>query len=276
MMVARFNISLYIILIILVLSGCSGNKKRPKKAVRKGSRIESINYTVSKSYPHDTESFTEGFIFHNNQLFESTGSPEEFPSSRSLIGIVDLKTGKIDIKVELNRNSFFGEGIVFLNGRLYQLTYKNQVGFIYDSESYAKIGSFHFANKEGWGLTTDGKSLIMSDGTNIITFLDPDSLKVIKTLNITFNGSSALYVNELEYINEYLYANIWTTSNIARIDLQTGEITGIIDLAELFSEAKKKYPMAEATNGIAYDEATDRIYVTGKFWPYIFEIKFEH
>ena len=276
MMVARFNISLYIILIILVLSGCSGNKKRPKKAVRKGSRIESINYTVSKSYPHDTESFTEGFIFHNNQLFESTGSPEEFPSSRSLIGIVDLKTGKIDIKVELNRNSFFGEGIVFLNGRLYQLTYKNQVGFIYDSESYAKIGSFHFANKEGWGLTTDGKSLIMSDGTNIITFLDPDSLKVIKTLNITFNGSSALYVNELEYINEYLYANIWTTSNIARIDLQTGEITGIIDLAKLFSEAKKKYPMAEATNGIAYDEATDRIYVTGKFWPYIFEIKFEH
>jgi glutamine cyclotransferase len=192
------------------------------------------------------------------------------------MGIVDLKTGKMDIKVELDRNNFFGEGIVFFGDKLFQLTYKNQVGFIYDSRSYAKTGSFHYSNKEGWGLTTDGKSLIMSDGTNIITFLDPDSLKVIKTLNITFNGSSALYVNELEYINGYLYANIWTTSNIAKIDLQTGEIIGIIDLTKLYTEAKKKFPMAEATNGIAYDPATDRIYVTGKFWPFIFQIKFEH
>jgi glutamine cyclotransferase len=275
-MVTKSDISLCVILIILVVSGCTDNKNTHHKLKRKVTGIESINYSVSKTYSHDTGSFTEGFLFHNNQLFESTGSPEEFPLTRSLIGIVDLKTGKIDIKVELNRNSFFGEGIVFLGGKLYQLTYKNQVGFIYDSESYAKIGSFHFANKEGWGLTTDGKSLIMSDGTNIITFLDPDGLKVIKTLNITFNGSSALYVNELEYINGYLYANIWTTSNIARIDLQTGAITGIIDLAELFSQAKKKYPMAEATNGIAYDQTTDRIFVTGKFWPYIFQIKFEH
>jgi glutamine cyclotransferase len=275
-MVTKSNISLCVILIICVVSGCSDNKKTQHKPKRKGTETESINYTVSKTYPHDTGSFTEGFLFHDNQLFESTGSPEEFPSTRSLIGSVDLKTGKIDIKVELDRNNFFGEGIVFFNDKLFQLTYKNQIGFIYDSKSYTKTGSFHYANKEGWGLTTDGKSIIMSDGTNIITFLDPDSLKVVKTLNITFNGSSALYVNELEYINGYLYANIWTTSNIAKIDLKTGEITGIIDLSELFAEAKKKYPLAEATNGIAYDQTTDRIYVTGKFWPYIFQIKFEH
>jgi glutaminyl-peptide cyclotransferase len=272
----RFKISVCIILIILVVSGCSDKKKAQKKTIKNGSRIESIDYTVSKVYPHDTALFTEGFLFYGNQLFESTGSPEEFPSARSLIGIDDLKTGKIDVKVELDRNIFFGEGIVFYKNKLFQLTYKNQIGFVYDSKSYEKIGSFQYSNKEGWGFTTDGKSLIMSDGTNIITFLDPDNLKVIKILNITFNGSSALYVNELEYINGYLYANIWTTSNIAKIDLQTGKITGIIDLSKLFLEAKKKYPMAEATNGIAYDQTTDRIYVTGKFWPYIFQIKFEH
>jgi glutamine cyclotransferase len=116
----------------------------------------------------------------------------------------------------------------------------------------------------------------MSDGTNIITYLDPDSLKVIKSLDITFNGSSALYMNELEFINGYLYANIWTTNNIAKIDPESGKIIGIIDLTSLFKEAKKKHPLSEATNGIAYDSLGDRIFITGKFWPAIYQIKFQH
>ena len=239
-------------------------------------QLKSISFNVVNTYPHDTKSFTEGFLFHDNQLYESTGSPEEFPETRSLVGIVDLKTGKIDVKVELDKNTYFGEGIVFFRDRLFQLTYKNQMGFIYESGTFKKTGSFTYSNKEGWGLTTDGKSIIMSDGTNVITFLDPDSLKVIRSLGITFNGASALYVNELEYINGYLYANIWTTNNIAKIDPLSGKIIGIIDLTSLFMEARKKNPGSEATNGIAWDPAKDRILVTGKFWPFIFEIKFPH
>lgn len=268
---------LIFIIIAGISTGCANNSQTNKKVRKKpDNQIQSISFNVVRTFPHDTGSFTEGFLFHNNQLFESSGSPDEFPKARSVFGIVDLKTGKIDIKAELDRNRYFGEGILLFRDKIFQLTYKNQTGFIYDSKTYQKIGSFAYSNKEGWGLTTDGKNIIMSDGTNIITYLDPDSLKVIKTLNITFNGSSALYMNELESINGYLYANIWTTSNIAKIDPQTGKITGIIDLSSLFTEAKKKYPGSEATNGIAYDSNKDRIFVTGKFWPTIYQINFPH
>jgi glutamine cyclotransferase len=276
----RENLTMYRILKFIILIeisiGCTNKSHSSKKLINNSHQIQSINFEVIKTYPHDTESFTEGFLFYNNQLFESTGSPDEFPKTRSVFGIVDLNTGKIDIKVELDRNSYFGEGIVIFKGKIFQLTYKNQTGFIYDLKSYNKIGSFKYSNKEGWGLTSDGKNIIMSDGTNIITYLDPDSLKVVKTLNVTFNGSSALYTNELEFINGYLYANIWTTNNIAKIDPWTGIIVGIIDLSSLFYEARKAYPLSEATNGIAYDSSKDRIFVTGKFWPTIYQIKFPH
>ena len=276
----RVNLTMYRLLKIIILIGisvaCTNNSHSSKKSINSSHTIESINFKVIKTYPHDTESFTEGFLFYNNQLFESTGSPEEFPKTRSVFGIVDLNTGKIDIKVELDKNSYFGEGIVIFEGKIFQLTYKNQTGFIYDLKSYKKIGSFKYSNKEGWGLTSDGKYIIMSDGTNIITYLDPDSLKVVKTINVTFNGSSALYMNELEFIDGYIYANVWTTNNIAKIDPKTGIIVGIIDLSSLFYEARKAYPMSEATNGIAYDSSKDRIFVTGKFWPTIYQIKFPH
>ena len=267
---------LKIIILIAISVGCTNNSNSNKKSINNSHQIQSISFKVIKTYPHDTESFTEGFLFYNNQLFESTGSPEEFPKTRSVFGIVDLNTGKIDIKVELDRNSYFGEGIVIFEGKIFQVTYKNQIGFIYDLKNYKQIGSFKYSNKEGWGLTSDGKNIIMSDGTNIITYLDPDSLKVVKTLNVTFNGSSALYTNELEFIDGYLYANIWTTNNIAKIDPGTGMIVGIIDLSSLFYEARKSNPLSEATNGIAYDSSRDRIFVTGKFWPTIYQIKFPH
>ena len=276
----RVKITMYRILGIIILTGisvgCTNNSHSSKQSINNNHHIQSINFKVVKTYPHDTESFTEGFLFYNNQLYESTGSPEDFPETRSVFGIVDLNTGKIDIKVELDRNSYFGEGIVILEGKIFQVTYKNQIGFIYDLKSYNKLGSFKYSNKEGWGLTSDGKNIIMSDGTNIITYLDPDSLKVVRKLNVTFNGSSALYTNELEFIDGYLYANILTTNNIAKIDPGTGIIVGIIDLSSLFYEARKSNPMSEATNGIAYDSSKDRIFVTGKFWPTIYQIQFPH
>jgi glutamine cyclotransferase len=265
----------FIFIGLVILCSCTNNSRALKRSGN-DKQIESIGFKVVKTFPHDMGSFTEGFLFHDNQLFESTGSPEEFPSARSVFGPVDLKTGKIDVKAELDRKSYFGEGILFFGDKIYQLTYKNQIGFIYDSKTYKQTGTFKYSNKEGWALTTDGKSIIMSDGTNLITYLDPDSLKVIKTLNITFNGQSALYVNELEYINGYIYANIYTTTNIAKIEPSTGKVVGIIDLSSLYAEAVKNNPGAEYTNGIAYDESKDRIFVTGKFWPEIYQIKFPH
>lgn len=265
----------FIFLIISILTSCGGNAHY-KKAVNTNSSVSSIQYSVVKTYPHDTESFTEGFLFHDNKLYESTGSPENFPDARSVIGTVNLKTGKIDVKAELDRKKYFGEGILFFNERLYQLTYKNQTGFIYDAITFQRIDTFSYSNKEGWGMTTDGKSIIMSDGTNSITYWDPVSLKETKKLNVTFNGSSALYINELEYINGYIYANVWTTNNIVKIDPADGRIMGIMDLTSLFLKAAKEYRLSEATNGIAYDPEKDKIYVTGKFWPCIFQIDFDH
>jgi glutamine cyclotransferase len=264
------------IVIIIVISTACSNSPKGSRARKNINTIQTIDFKVIRTYPHDTGSFTEGFLFHDSQLYESTGSPEEFPETRSVFGIVDLKTGKINIKAELDRNKYFGEGIAIFNDRLFQLTYKNQTGFIYDLKSFKKSGSFKYLNKEGWGLTTDGRNIIMSDGTNIITYLDPDSLKVTKTLDITFNGSSALYLNELEFINGYIYANVLTTNNIAKIDPATGKIVGIIDLSSLYNEARRTYRMSEATNGIAFDPLQERIFVTGKFWPVIYQITFPH
>jgi glutamine cyclotransferase len=268
---------LVLISVMSVIVACSNNS-RPERIIRKetGNTVKMIKFSLVETYLHDSESFTEGFLFYDNQLYESSGSPEEFPNARSVIGIADLKKGKIDIKVELDRTKYFGEGILFFNDKLYQLTYKSQLGFIYDAKSFKQLGTFSYPNKEGWGMTTDGHSIIMSDGTNSLTYLDPVNLKEIKKLNVTFNGSSALYMNELEYINGFIYANIWTTNNIARIDTTSGEIIGIIDLTSLFLKARKENPASEATNGIAYDASKDRIFVTGKFWPFVYRIKFPH
>lgn len=264
-------------LVAFLIIGCKDNSNsRKKQSNRSINGITIINYSLGKIYPHSIESYTEGLLFHDNKLFESTGSPENYPNTRSVIGIVNLRTGKIDVKVEIDRNKYFGEGILFFNDKLYQLTYKNQIGFIYDSKDFKQVGSFKYLNKEGWGMTTDGSSIIISDGTNFITYWEPDSLNEIKRINITYNGSSALYANELEYINGYIYANIWTTNYIAKIDPADGKIVGLIDLTSLFLKARKEYPQSVATNGIAYDPIKDRILVTGKFWPYIFEIKFQH
>jgi len=235
-----------------------------------------INYAYVNSYPHDTSSFTEGFLFHEGNLFESTGATSSLPQTRSLFGSVDLMTGKIDVKAELDKQKYFGEGITFLNGKVYQLTYQTKIGFVYDATTFKKIKDFTFPSEEGWGLTTDGKNLIMSDGTNTITYLDPETLLPIKTISVTENGYVKDNLNELEFINGYLYANIWTTNTIVKIDTTSGKITGEIDLTSLADEAKNIYPGSLEMNGIAYDSATDKILITGKMWPKIYEIKFRH
>lgn len=270
-------ISVSLFTIIFFLNSCDNSAGRKKiTSDQKINGISIIKYSVAKIYPHSTEAYTEGFLFHDGKLFESTGSPENYPSSRSVIGITDLKTGKIDVKIEIDRNKYFGEGILFSGDKLYQLTYKNQIGFIYDAKNFRQTGTFTYANKEGWGMTTDGEHIIMSDGTNFLTYLDKDSLKPVRKLNISYNGAPALYANELEYINGFIYANIWTTNYIVKIDPSDGKIVGILDLTNLALKAGQEYSGSEVTNGIAWDREEDKIYVTGKFWPFIYQIDFRH
>ncbi|HEY0030115.1 MAG TPA: glutaminyl-peptide cyclotransferase [Bacteroidia bacterium] len=262
---------------ILLLSACSDNKpeqEKEKTPVKKEETVPSIDYKIIAKLPHDTTSFTQGLVFYKGQLYESTGSPEGVSYTRSVLGPVDLKTGKISVKAELDKNQFFGEGIVILNNKLYQLTYKNQIGFIYDVKTFRQTGRFVYQNKEGWGLTTDGSSLIMSDGTNVLTYLDPVSLKQTKTINVTNGGYAEDKLNELEYINGYIYANIWTKNYIVKIDPASGKTVGTIDLSEIVYDAESKHPESEVLNGIAYDSISKSIYVTGKLFPTIYQIEF--
>ena len=269
--------SLFSVLTLVVLSSCSNNSSSSDSDVFIAvDKTPIINYSMINSYPHDTTLFTEGFVFHDGNLFESSGSPNDIPQTKSVIGAIDIKTGKFNQKIEIDKNHFFGEGIVFFKSKLYQLTYKNQQGFIYDDKSFKQIGQFKYSNIEGWSLTTDGTSLIMSDGTNKLTYLDPKSLKQTKTLLISENGIQRDSLNELEFIKGFIYANIWMNNFIVKIDPLTGKVVGKIDLSSLTTEAKSSYPKSDVLNGIAYDSLTDKIYVTGKMWPKIYQIEFNH
>jgi glutamine cyclotransferase len=265
-------IALLPILFSITLIGCTNNSQLPPNddAI---SSVQNLSYFVVNSFPHDASLFTEGFLVHNGQLFESTGSPEEFPNTRSLIGILNLQTGHLDNKIELPRSKFFGEGIAIVNNKLYQLTYKNQICFVYDLDSYKKLSEFKFSNLEGWGLTTNGKSLIMTDGTDKLTYLNPTNLEVEKSIPISENGTPSLNLNELEWIKGSLFANIWTTNTIVKINPATGKVVGKLDLSQLVLQQKTENPSAQELNGIAYDAASGKIYVTGKMWSKVYQIE---
>lgn len=265
------------ILLTGFLFSCNNNSNQPgKDVIASTPATPIINYAVTKFFPHETNLYTEGLLVHNGQLFESTGSPDDHPQTKSVIGIIDLATGKMDQKVEIDKSKYFGEGIVIFNDKLYQLTYTTQVGFIYDLKTFRKTGEFKYSNKQGWSLTTNGTELIMSDGTNKLTFLDPATLKPVKVLAVTENGVPVEKLNELEFIKGFIYANVWLTDFIVKIDPATGRVIGKLDFTSLSFEAKNKNPDAEVLNGIAYDAATDKIYVTGKLWPNIYQVEFAH
>ncbi|MGQ1946049.1 glutaminyl-peptide cyclotransferase [Geofilum sp. OHC36d9] len=264
-----------IFLIAVSIPGCSGRRAQTVYTSSAAESIPIIDYVYINSYPHDTNSFTEGFLIHNSKLYESTGATGSLPQTRSLFGVVDLETGKIDTKVEIDRFKYFGEGITFLNGKVFQLTYKAKIGFVYDATTFKKLNEFTFSNKEGWGLTTDGTNLIMSDGTNVLTYLNPVTLQPVKTISVTENGYAKDYLNELEYIKGYIFANIWTTNTIVKIDPTDGKVVGKLDLSSLASEAKNIYLGSLEMNGIAYDSIANHIFVTGKLWPEIYELQID-
>lgn len=268
--------------VLVVFTFCYSCKDQPNKSQSKNQNqsqsaetFKVMNYVLAGKTPHDLTSFTEGLFFHNRQLFEGTGSPAELPQTRSIAGPVDLKTGKIDVKIELDRSKFFGEGVVILKDKFYQLTYKNQLAFIYNARDFKNIGSFKYTSAEGWGLTTNGTELIMSDGTDKITFIDPTSFKKTKELNVKANGNPVYYINELEYVNGYIFANIWMTTQIAKINASTGNVVGVMDLAALQNEARSQNPQCAEMNGIAYHPESGQLWITGKLWPYIYQIQCE-
>jgi glutamine cyclotransferase len=171
---------------------------------------------------------------------------------------------------------YFGEGICFLDGRVYQLTYQYGEGFIYDGINFKKLGSFKIPVKEGWGMTTDGTYLIISDGTNIITYLNNSDFNVVKRIAVTDESGPVMKINELEYINGFIYSNVYGTSTIVKIDIASGKVVARMDLGSLVREAKSRYAGSMELNGIAFDSVLKRIFVTGKMWPIIYEIQFQH
>ena len=270
----RFIPFLLILSLLASCSSCNNSNRGGSTANPTDNTPPLIDYSVMKLLPHDTTAFTEGLLFHDGQLYESTGTDTDMPATRkSLFGTVDTTTGKIHAKVEIDRKKYFGEGIAFVNGKVYQLTYKTKVGFIYDASTFKKLGEFTFPSPEGWGMTTNGASLIMSDGSSNITWLDPATFKTVKTLSVTDNNGPVGSVNELELIGGFIYANQWQTNYILKIDTATGKVVGRLDLDSIVSEARNKFPGSEVLNGIAYNPASGLLYVTGKLWPNIYEIK---
>lgn len=267
-------IGLFALIGILTVTACKNTNKDEQS--NNTPTIPEISYSIVHSYPHDTTLFTEGLEFYKENLYESSGSPDNIPFTRSVIGNYTLPYhSTFDAKIELNKDLYFGEGITFLNDKLYQLTYKNQSGFVYDANTFKKIKEFIYSSDEGWGLTNNGQNIIMSDGTEKLTFLNPDNLQTVKQLTVTENGMKRDSLNELEYINGYIYANIWLSSYIVKIDTSSGKIVGKIDFSDVVRNARFLKLNAQELNGIAYNPHTKKVFITGKLWPEMYEIDFE-
>ncbi|MCW3999684.1 MAG: glutaminyl-peptide cyclotransferase [Candidatus Bathyarchaeota archaeon] len=219
-------------------------------------------YTVINTYPHDTAAYTQGLLIDDGVLYESTGG-----FGASTLRRVDLTSGSVQQQIKLN-DYLFGEGLTLVNGKLLQLTWQNRIGFIYDKETLMVQGNFSYPT-EGWGLTYDGTSLIMSDGTSNLYFLDPATFQQTRQISVQVNGTALTNINELEYVNGEVYANIWHTQTIAIINSDTGEVRGYLDLSGLYQQQS----LDDVLNGIAYDQESGRLFVTGKNWASLFEIE---
>jgi glutaminyl-peptide cyclotransferase len=255
-------------------AACKGDKPDANAnamTVPAPSRTPTYTYEVVRTYPHDVGSYTEGLLFHEGRFFESTGEV-----GTSYIRELDLETGRVirqkDLKgVDSQGSGYFGEGIIIFGDQLIQLTYRSEVAFIYDWKTFEPKGQFKYQG-EGWAFTTDTVSLIMSNGSPVIAFRDPKTFEVKRTIEVTDHGVPVKNLNELEWVKGEIWANVWETDQIARINPANGEVTGWIDLAGIL-DAASRTGKEDVLNGIAYDAKTDRIIVTGKRWPKMFEIK---
>lgn len=227
--------------------------------------VPTHTFTIINVFPHDRDAFTQGLAFENGTLFEGTGQ-----YGKSSLRRVDLSTGRV-LQVFALPNEYFGEGIAVFEGSIVQLTWRSRRGFVYDRNSFEVLRDFTYAT-DGWGITHDGKRLIMSDGTSTLYFLDPDTFETTGHRQVRDGDTPVGNLNELEFIDGQIYANIHRTDNIAMIDPVSGQVTGWIDLSGILPPEADRRP-AGVLNGIAYDSTNDRLFVTGKLWPQLFEIE---
>jgi glutamine cyclotransferase len=227
--------------------------------------LASDTYRVVHTYPHDRQAFTQGLIYTNGHLYESTGL-----KGHSSLRMEDIETGSI-LQFKDDPGNYFAEGLTEWGSTLIQLTWQNHVALVYDRKTFRLLRAIPFSG-EGWGLTQDGKSLILSDGTATLHFLDPETLHELRRITVKDHGVPVTQVNELEFVRGQIYANIWHTDRIVRISPATGQVLGYIDLTGLLPENQRSSPEA-VLNGIAWDAQHDRLFVTGKLWPNLFEIQ---
>ena len=255
---------------------CSNEPKSDEAAGTASSLAapSSINYKLLQDHPHDSTSFTQGLVFYNNRLYESTGNPENVINNGSWVGTVDLATGKQNKQAMLD-SGYFGEGITILNNKIYRLTWQNKKGYVYDAATFKLLNEFSY-NHEGWGITHNGKELIVSDGSSNIYFWDPATCKEIRRISVQDNSGLRNNMNELEFINGFIYANVWQTNDILKIDPATGNVVGLLNLATLKQQFPELTGIADSDkvlNGIAYDSSSNRLFITGKNWSKLFEIE---
>ena len=263
------------VLVLVILAACNSNDKTdgPIDPTIVPAKTPLIPYTIVAEYPHDTSAYTQGLEFYKGKLYEGTG---DFKTSS--LRITDYKTGKVEKKHMMGTDSIFGEGITIFENKIYQLTWESNLVYVYDVNNIDKpIKTFKWPYK-GWGLTNNGTNLITSDGSANLYFVNPDDFRLKSTISVTENGSPVYQLNELEYIDGFVFANIYQTDKIVKIDPETGFVVGKMDLPGIIQKFAPGYtpkPMDEVLNGIAYDSATKKILITGKRWPKMFELKLD-
>jgi glutamine cyclotransferase len=253
-----------VVLLVIVMLPVTTRSDVAGDAVQGGATAPVRGYRLLACYPHDATAFTQGLLYHEGALFESTGL-----NGRSSLRRVRLETGEVLQKREVARR-YFAEGLAHLGGELFQLTWESGLAFVYDMRSFALRRTLQYQG-EGWGLTTDGTRLILSDGSDTLRFVDPDAFQVSRRLTVRDGGRSVARLNELEYVEGFIFANVWLTDRIAVIDPASGHVVAWLDLAGLGPSSSA--PTNAVLNGIAYDREGGRLFVTGKLWPRLYEIE---
>lgn len=256
--------AVFLVIILHTLLACAD--RGDHSSVKGSAKEVSLPYQLRMTLEHDPDAFTQGLVYYQDRLIESTGG------DNSWIAEYEVETATYETRVELSE-SYFGEGITVLKDKLYQLTWKNKVGFVYDVNTFEKVREFAY-DFEGWGITHDGRHLIISDGTEKLHYMDTATLAEVYTKSIRYNNRKASRLNELEFIDGFIYANQWESDAILKIDTATSEVVKAYDFSFMTRENKRKNPQADVLNGIAYNPATKDVYLTGKRWPHLYVIRF--
>lgn len=261
-----------LIFTILFFISCGGDRQQPEydADIAPPPAAPILNYTVLERHPHDTGAYTQGLQWYKGKLFEGTGD-----YSRSSLRITDLKTGKVEKLHNMGSENIFGEGITIFNHTIYQLTWQSNKVYLYQENDITKPIKTLSWPYEGWGITNDGKILIISDGSSNLYFADPENLRVLNTVAVTDGGKPMDNLNELEYINGFVYANVYTTPYILKIDPESGQVKGRLVCENLLQPSEIIPGRTDVLNGIAYDSSTQRLFITGKRWPVLFELKLD-